>query len=217
VRLKAHTAHGPYQAERVIYPLSCDGTQHEVSGKAYILVPDLTLTVGLFPDPSPSGPIGTVTGSQWQGMRHHDIANVRGLFYEQDRTIGIWEVDAWGQLDEFSHGRLWLAETGAAVMATRAIHRGGRSALRRRRTNLVVFPGSALAYKDGWQAIADRLPANAVLIVLPSYSRTQKESLLVLAKLLATAGRQVRVVPESEAIRARQLKRASRSRGKTYG
>jgi hypothetical protein len=109
VRLKAHTAHGPYQAERVIYPLSCDGTQHEVSGKAYILVPDLTLTVGLFPDPSPSGPIGTVTGSQWQGMRHHDIANVRGLFYEQDRTIGIWEVDAWGQLDEFSHGRLWLA------------------------------------------------------------------------------------------------------------
>jgi hypothetical protein len=109
VRLKAHTAHGPYQAERVIYPLCCDGTQHEVSGKAYILVPDLTLTVGLYTDPPPSGPIGTVTGSQWQGMRHHDIANVRGLFYEQDRTIGLWEVDAWGRLDEFTHARLWLA------------------------------------------------------------------------------------------------------------
>jgi hypothetical protein len=109
VRLKAHTARGPYQAERAIYPLSCDGTQHEISGKAYILVPDLTLTVGLFTDPPPSGPIGTVTKSQWQGMRHHDIANVRGLFYEEDRTLAIWEVDAWGRLDEFTHARLWLA------------------------------------------------------------------------------------------------------------
>jgi hypothetical protein len=50
-----------------------------------------------------------VTKSQWQGMRHHDIANVRGLFYEEDRTLAIWEVDAWGRLDEFTHARLWLA------------------------------------------------------------------------------------------------------------
>jgi hypothetical protein len=109
VRLKARMATGPYHAERVLYPLSFDGTQHEVAGKAYILVPDLTLTVGLYTDPPPSGPIGTVTGSQWRGMRHHDIANVRGLFYQQDRTIGMWEVDVWGRLDEFTYARLWLA------------------------------------------------------------------------------------------------------------
>jgi hypothetical protein len=109
VRLKAHTASDAYQADRVLYPLAHDGIQHEISGKAYILVPDLTITVGLFSDPLPSGAIGTVTGSQWRGMRHHDIADVRGLFYAQDRTIGIWEVDAWGRLDEFTHARLWLA------------------------------------------------------------------------------------------------------------
>lgn len=107
VRLKAHSVTGPYLAKQQLYPLQHDGTQHELSGKAYILVPDMTLTVGLFPRPEPSGPIGTVTESAWQGMRHHDIANVRGLYYKEDQSIGIWEVDAWGRLDEFTHGRLW--------------------------------------------------------------------------------------------------------------
>jgi len=84
VRLKARTASSPYHAKRELYPLQHDGTEHEVAGKAYILVPDITLTVGLFPAPPPSGAIGTVTDSAWQGMRHHDIASVRGLYYEED-------------------------------------------------------------------------------------------------------------------------------------
>ncbi len=53
-RLKARTASFPYQAKRALYPLQHDGTEHEVAGKAYILVPDITLTVGLFPTPPPS-------------------------------------------------------------------------------------------------------------------------------------------------------------------
>jgi hypothetical protein len=107
VRLKAHTATAPYHAKRELYPLTHDGTEHEVSGKAYILVPDITLSVGLYNDPQPSGAIGHVTESNWQGMRHHDIASVRGLYYEEDQALGIWEVDPWGRLDEFAHGRLW--------------------------------------------------------------------------------------------------------------
>lgn len=70
------------------------------------------MNVGLFPTPSPTGAIGTVTDADWQGMRHHDIANVRGLYYEADQTLAIWEVDAWGRLDEYTQGRLWqLFET----------------------------------------------------------------------------------------------------------
>ncbi len=92
-RLKARTASSSYHATRELYPLQHDGTEHEISGKAYILVPDITLTVGLFPTPPPSGAIGTVTDSAWQGMRHHDIASVRGLYYEEDRALAIWEVD----------------------------------------------------------------------------------------------------------------------------
>ena len=53
-----------------------------------------------------------MTESNWQGMRHHDIANVRGLYYKEDRALAIWEVDAWGRLNEFAHGQLWrLFET----------------------------------------------------------------------------------------------------------
>ncbi len=106
-RLKARTMSFPYHAKRELYPLRHDGTEHEVAGKAYILLPDITLTVGLFPTPPPSGAIGTVTDSAWQGMRHHDIASVRGLYYEEDRSLAIWEVDTWGRLDEFGQATLW--------------------------------------------------------------------------------------------------------------
>jgi hypothetical protein len=92
VRLKAHTNRGQYYANRELYPLSRDGTEQEVSGRAYILVSDFSLTVGLFPQPKPSGAIGEVTASTWEDTRHHDIAGVRALYYEDDQAIGLWEV-----------------------------------------------------------------------------------------------------------------------------
>ncbi|MBV9279422.1 MAG: hypothetical protein JOZ41_05030 [Chloroflexi bacterium] len=107
VRLKARTGTSSYRPRSEIYPLTHAGTEHEVSGRAYILVPDITLTVDLFPNPPPSGAIGRITSSEWHGMRHHDIAAVRGLYYEQDRALAIWEVDAWGRLDEATHSKLW--------------------------------------------------------------------------------------------------------------
>jgi len=42
-------------------------------------------------------------------MRHHEIANVRGLYYEQDHAIGLWEVDSFGKLDDLTHTRLWIS------------------------------------------------------------------------------------------------------------
>jgi hypothetical protein len=107
VRLKARTATSRYRARRELYSLQHDGTQHEISGKAYILVPEITPTGGPFPEPQSSGAIGKVTDSKSQSMQHHDIASVRGLYYAEDRAVGIWEVDAWGRLDGSSHGRLW--------------------------------------------------------------------------------------------------------------
>ena len=107
VRLKARQESAPYHPKRELYPLAHKGTRQEVWGKAYILVPDITLTVGLYKNLPPSGAIGQVTNSTWHGMRHHDIANVRGLYYQEDQVLAIWEVDAWSRLDELTHGRLW--------------------------------------------------------------------------------------------------------------
>ncbi|HLJ67027.1 MAG TPA: hypothetical protein VKX16_06675 [Chloroflexota bacterium] len=107
VRLKARTESTPYYPKRELYPLSHSGRKHEVSGKAYILVLDITLTVGVHPQEQPSGAIGEVTASEWQGMRHHDIANVRGLYFDADQALAIGEVDEWQRLDDFAHGKLW--------------------------------------------------------------------------------------------------------------
>lgn len=115
LRLKAHAAAVPYRARSELYPLSHDGTRYEVSGRAYILVPDITLTVGLFPNQAGSCAVGRVTSSRWEGMRHHDIANVRGLYYDQDSVAAIWEVDTWGRLDDFAQARLWQAFQGFLV------------------------------------------------------------------------------------------------------
>jgi hypothetical protein len=109
VRFKGHTSSSPYDRARVIYPLAHDGIQTEVFGKAYILVPDITLTVGLFERSTPSGAVGAVRETTWQGMRHHEIASARGLYYDRDRAIGLWEVDSWGRLDRATQTQLWRA------------------------------------------------------------------------------------------------------------
>jgi len=109
VRLKAQTATAPYSARRELYPLEQDGIEHEVSGKAYILVPDFSLTVDLYPEVQHSGAIGEITESLWNGMRHHDIGKARGLYFVEDRSIALWEVDSFGRLNEFTHGQLWQA------------------------------------------------------------------------------------------------------------
>jgi hypothetical protein len=72
-----------------------------------------------------------------------------------------------------------------------AIHRA-------RLENLAIVPGSLLGRKKQWQAIANRLPGRAVLIVLPATNAWQRKTMLAVAKLLGEAGHQVRVISETE-------------------
>ncbi len=109
VRLKAHTETSPYTPQHTIYPLKRSGTQVEITGKAYILIPDVTLTVRLFDHPVPSGALGTVRDSAWEGMRHHEIAKARGLYYEEDQALALWALDSFDRLDEETHTRLRVA------------------------------------------------------------------------------------------------------------
>src|SRR5437660_1050925 len=64
--------------------------------------------------------------------------------------------------------------------------------------NLTLVPGSMLPYIDRCQQMANDLPANAVLIVVPTNNAPQKHRLLAVAKLLSQEGHQVRVVSERE-------------------
>jgi hypothetical protein len=52
-----------------------------------------------------------------------------------------------------------------------------------------------LPYIETCQELANRLPDGGVLIVVPANNPAQKQSLLLVAKLLAANGHQVSVVP----------------------
>ncbi|MBV9281012.1 MAG: hypothetical protein JOZ41_13100 [Chloroflexi bacterium] len=63
------------------------------------------------------------------------------------------------------------------------------------------MPGNLLPYKAVWQEVANRLPREAILIVLPANNAIQKQMLLTVAKLLSQEGHQVRVVSSEELAR----------------
>ena len=59
--------------------------------------------------------------------------------------------------------------------------------------NLIVLPGALAAECDYWQAVANRLPAGAVLVVLPAEPGRQRDTLTWVAQTLSAQGRQVMV------------------------
>jgi hypothetical protein len=108
VRIKAHLQHSTYHGNRELYPLQAgQGTKVETTARAYILVPDITLTVDLYRDGLPAGGIGEVVESDWQGMRHEELARMRGLYYVEDRVLAIWEIDDVDRLDLTGRLTLW--------------------------------------------------------------------------------------------------------------
>jgi len=92
IRLRLHTSTERYAARHEIVPLSQPATTRTyVHAKPYIIVPDITLTVGLYRQPDASGAIGEVRGSDWTGMRHEDIGQMQAWYYPTDQLLILWE------------------------------------------------------------------------------------------------------------------------------
>lgn len=89
-----------------------------------------------------------------------------------------------------------IRQGGATVR--RQLGRPPKAVRRARLDNLALVPGDLLFCKQEWQVIANRLPSNGVLIVLPSKNSAQKTTMLAVAKTLSMAGHQVRVIPAAE-------------------
>lgn len=93
VRLKLHRADETYREHREIVPLTHPvGRRTYVHAKPYVLVPDITVTVGLYSTPRPDGAVGEVTGSEWRGLRHLEIGQAQARLYHADRTLVLWEA-----------------------------------------------------------------------------------------------------------------------------
>jgi hypothetical protein len=95
VRLRIHRSEESYPKHHreltVIDP--APGTRDYVHVHPYILLPRITLTVGVYSQADDTGAVGEVIDSQWEGMQHQQIGNGQAWFYRRDHLLMVWEVD----------------------------------------------------------------------------------------------------------------------------
>lgn len=58
----------------------------------YLLVPDITLEVGLYDRPTTTGAIGEVIRTHLEGTRSLQIGSGQAWFYMADKTLVLWEL-----------------------------------------------------------------------------------------------------------------------------
>jgi hypothetical protein len=144
VRLRAHHAVEPYHGRNVaeLVPLAHPvGERGYVHARPYVLEPEITLTVGLFPAPRGSGAVGEVVDAAWEGMRHVEIGQAQGWHYPADRVLVLWECylfDRWRSADPLHDPAL------------AAVWRGFEDHL------LDRFPGAARIATPSWEDIYER-------------------------------------------------------------
>ena len=95
VRGKMHQNEEQYSlrpAERDIEPIThLRGMRQYIHMKPFVLIPDITFTIGLYPQPGPGGAIGEVVGAQERKQREVEIGQAQAWYYPRDKTIILWE------------------------------------------------------------------------------------------------------------------------------
>ena len=100
VRGKVHTSQEQYslrQAEQEIVPIrTLTGQRTYFHMKPFVLVPDISFTVGLYKTPKQYADqepvIGEVIASyEKPHMREQEIGQAQAWYYSQDKTIVLWE------------------------------------------------------------------------------------------------------------------------------
>jgi hypothetical protein len=95
VRGKVHQSEERYslqKAETDIEPITTlRGTRTYIHMKPFVLVPDIRLTVGLYPTPTAEGAIGEVLEAHERKHREVEIGQAQAWYYPTDKTIVLWE------------------------------------------------------------------------------------------------------------------------------
>ena len=95
VRGKAHTEQEHYRKSDVnleITPIAItQGERTYVHCKPFVLIPDIVLTIGLYPQLAPSGAVGEVVGAQEKRQKEVEIGNCQAWAYP-DNTLVLWEA-----------------------------------------------------------------------------------------------------------------------------
>jgi hypothetical protein len=95
VRGKVHQSEERYslrKAETDVEPIqTLRGTRTYIHIKPFVLVPDITLTVGLYREPQSTGAIGEVLEAHERKHREVEIGQAQAWYYPTDKTIVLWE------------------------------------------------------------------------------------------------------------------------------
>jgi hypothetical protein len=90
IRLKLHESREPYTESQEIVPVARRGERVYFHAEAYLLTPDIHLTVELT-GRTPEGAIGHVRDAEYTGVRPLEIGDCQGWYYPADRTLILWE------------------------------------------------------------------------------------------------------------------------------
>ncbi len=94
VRGKVHTEQERYRKSDInqeITPIAISqGERTYLHMRPFVLIPDVILTVGLYPAPRPGGEIGEVVSAQERRQKEVEIGNMQAWSYP-DGTLVLWE------------------------------------------------------------------------------------------------------------------------------
>jgi hypothetical protein len=93
IRLHMHRSDETYEYSiENLFPISARrGNRTYFHAKPYILIPQMTLTIGLTRPKGDSDDIGRVIGSDVTHLQEREIGNAQAWYYPADKALVLWE------------------------------------------------------------------------------------------------------------------------------
>ena|SRR5918996_3098936 len=93
LRLQMHRSEETYEysIENLFLISSRRGNRIYFHAKPYILIPQMTLTIGLTRPKTDSEEIGRVIGSDVKHLQEQEIGNAQAWYYPVDKALVLWE------------------------------------------------------------------------------------------------------------------------------
>ena len=93
IRLHLHRSEERAYHAEFLFPIDIKraDTRTYFHAKPYILIPQMTLTIGLTKPKADSSEIGRVIGSDVSKLQEREIGNAQAWYYPEDKALVLWE------------------------------------------------------------------------------------------------------------------------------
>jgi hypothetical protein len=100
IRLHTHQSEEPYYHHEELFPITSHRSEERpprgakriyFHAKPFILIPQMTITVGLTRPKADSREIGRVIGSDVTKLQEREIGNAQAWYYPTDKALVLWE------------------------------------------------------------------------------------------------------------------------------